>query len=47
MISALLVVSKLWAGPSPSLYFCSPLMRRDWGVIFLKYPSRDKKTWTG
>ena len=29
------------------LCFCSPLIRRDWGVIFLKYPSRERKRWTG
>ena len=47
MISAVLVVSKLWAGPSPSLYFCSLFMRREAGVIFLKYPSRERNTVTG
>ena len=30
------VDSKLTASPSPSLYFCSPLMRSDCAVIFLK-----------
>ena len=34
-------------GRPPSLYFCSPDIRRDWGEIFLKYPSRERKRWTG
>ena len=45
--SALFVVSKDWLGPSSSLYFCTSAIRRDWGVIFLKYPWRDRNTVTG
>ena len=47
MTSALLEVSICWRRLSPSLNFCSPLMRRDLGVIFLKYPSLDRNTVTG
>ena len=45
--SELLVASKYWRRLSPSLNFCSPDIRRDWGVIFLKYPSRLRNRCTG
>lgn len=46
MISAPLVVSKVWDNPSPSLYFWSAAIRKEAGVIFLKYPSLERNTWT-
>ena len=45
--SSLFEASHCRQGPSPSLYFCSLAIRRDWGVIFFKYPSWEKNRWTG